>query len=283
MRKKLSIIAIAALVLFTAQCKKNEPKPEEKVMVPITGTVDFGGGSKTIIGIDGSVQPVNGDIIYIYDNGNYVGSLTCKSTSTSKDFSIIGEIENTSLNNTCVYMYLGSNNDTNEESTTISFANQTDVMVSENKIDNLNKFHVASCKATVTNNTVVLHMENQMAIAYFQLYQTNSEAVIDQQVTVKGVLSTAPINKVTGTITKIDATAEDITVKTDNSGCFYMALIPQAGPVTFHFFGKEQQVGEIGSISFNNGITASCLYCKDNGDPLEVKVLENDEEPPFKL
>ena len=270
--RKASIIAMAALALLTAQCKKNEPKPEEKVMVPITGSVDFG-GSKTEITTSGMINPVDGDVIYIYDNGINVGSMTC-TAQAGQQFTCSGEIDQECLGTTCTFMYLGTGSteadgttDISKTSSTISFADQTGVSVSDNKISGLEKFHVGSCKATVSETgTVTLPMATKMSIAYFQLTD-GTNPIADQDVTISGVSATANINKNDGTLTGV---AGNITVHTGDDGCFYMALIPQSGEVTFTFSGPGD-----GTTTFPNGIRECSFYSEQgSGNPLQVTTVE---------
>ena len=279
MRKKLVIIAMAALALLTAQCKKNEPKPSEKVMVPITGTVDFG-GSKTEITTTGCINPVVGDKIYIYsenqDAGYHnVGYVNCTAIS-GQQFSCSGEIEEGCLGKTCTFMYLGTGSTDaggdpiDGNSTTISFANQTSVSVSnDGKIANLNKFHVGSCKATVSEQgTVTLPMLSKMAIAYFQLKDEQDSPIANKDVTISGPSATATINTEDGTL--MGSTGGDITVRTGADGSFYMALIPQNGPVVFTF---SCACYENGTSTFSNGIRECNFYSEQGvGNPLQVEM-----------
>ncbi|MCQ2306003.1 MAG: hypothetical protein MJ000_00365 [Bacteroidales bacterium] len=179
MRKKLVIIAMAVLALFAAQCKKNEPKPSEKVMVPITGTVDFG-GSKTEITTTGYITPKENDRIYIYSGNQNVGYVDCTSTS-GQQFNCSGLIEDDYLGTTCTFMYLGTGstdangNAIDGSSSTISFANQTTVSVNEGKVANLNKFHVGSCKALVSQQgtvTLLIHKFEWKLFRFLSKYHT---------------------------------------------------------------------------------------------------------------
>lgn len=271
MRKKLVIIAMAVLALLAAQCKKNEPKPSEKVMVPITGTVDFG-GSKTEITTTGCINPVVGDRIYIYSGNQNVGYVNCTATS-GQQFSCSGEIEEDCLGTTCTFMYLGSGstdangNAIDGNSSTISFANQTSVSVSDGKIANLNKFHVGGCMAAVSQQgTVTLSMLSKMAIAYFQLKDIQNNPIANQNVTISGLSATAILNTTDGTLT---GSTGDITVCTDANGSFYMALIPQSGPVEFSFSVGVYE----GTRTFSNGIRECNFYSEQGlGSPLQVEM-----------
>lgn len=272
MRKKLVIIAMAALALLTAQCKKNEPNSGEKVMVPITGTVDFG-GSKTEITTTGCINPVVGDKIYIYSNGGNVGYMNCTATS-GQQFSCSGEIEEDCLGTTCTFMYLGTGSTDaggdpiDGNSTTISFANQTSVSVSNGKIANLNQFHVGSCTALVSEQgTVTLPMLSKMAIAYFQLKDEQDSPIANKDVTISGPSATATINTEDGTL---EGSTGNITVRTDAYGKFYMALIPQNGPVVFTFSCAGY---ENGTRTFSNGIRECNFYSEQGlGSPLQVEM-----------
>lgn len=274
--RKASIFVMAALALLTAQCKKNEPKPEEKVMVPITGSVDFG-GSKTEITTSGMINPVNGDKIYIYYGGSYAGCMTCTST-TGQQFSCSGTINTGCLGKTCTFMYLGSNNGINgETSSTISFADQKEVRVDDGKISGLEKFHVGSCQAQVSSEgTVTLPMATKMSIAYFQLTD-GTNPIANQDVTISGVSATANINKTDGTLTGVTG---DITVHTDDQGKFYMALVPQSGSVTFTFAVEGY---ENATNVFPNGIRECSFYSNGgSGDPLQVEVT-SEPTPEFRV
>ncbi len=277
--KKAIFIAMAALVLLTAQCKKNEPKPEEKVMVPITGTVDFGGGSKTEITTTGYITPVVGDKIYIYSEDANVGYMNCTRVN-GQQFECSGEIRENCLGTTCTFMYLGTGstdaygNPINDDNngTSISFADQTGVRVvddvDDKKISGLDKFHVGSCIADVSEaGTVTLPMLSKMAIAYFQLEDGSGNPIadMDMDIAVSGVSATATINKAEGTLT--GSGTGTVTVHADAQGCFYMALIPQSNAANFSFAGD----GKVGQRTFANGIRPCCFYSEQGlGDPLKV-------------
>ena len=81
--KKLSIITIAiALVLIMAQCKKNV----ETIATPVVDgnwvdiTVNVGGNSKHDVNTNtGAVTYTSGDVLYVGNNGKFVGTLTYNS------------------------------------------------------------------------------------------------------------------------------------------------------------------------------------------------------------
>lgn len=274
--KKTGIIALATLALLTVQCAKNESKTNEKVMVPITGTASFG-GSKTEITTDGVISPVNGDIIYIYNNsGDNVGSVTCKNV-TGQRFDFSGEIENGCLGTKCMFMYLGTGSvdangvSINGGSTTISFADQREVKIENGKISGMNKFHVGSCLADVSQEgTVTLpQMLSDMSIAYFQLKDDEGTAIANQDVIVSGLYSTANINGAAGTLS--GENEGDITVHTNGEGGFYMALIPQDGPVNFTFEYTNYE----GTRLFSYGIKECSFYSEQGGGgPLNVTMAQ---------
>ena len=273
--KKIKFIAMAMLALLTAQCKKNEPEPEPKVMVPISGSVSFGGGSKTEITTTGYVTPKSGDMIYIYHAGDYVGSLTC-TPGTGQAFNCSGEIEQSCLGQACTFMYLGSGstddkgNPIDGTNSTISFADQTGISVSSGKISGIDKFHVGSCKANVSDEgTVSLPMRTKISIAYFQL-KVNGQILANADVNVQGegLSSIANINKTDGTISG-DGPGT-IRVHTDANGCFYMALVPHNEEVTFGFSFSAAN----GTDVFPYGIHECTLYSEqaDVSKPLLVQM-----------
>lgn len=265
--KKIKFIAMAMLALLTAQCKKNEPEPEPKVMVPISGSVSFGGGSKTEITTTGYVTPKSGDTIYIYHAGNYVGSLTC-TPGTGQAFTCSGEIERSCLGEACTFMYLGSDNSVNGESTTISFADQTGISANSGKISGIDKFHVGSCKANVSDEgTVSLPMRTKISIAYFQLKDQNGSAMANKDITISGVSATATIIKTNGTL---EGEKGQITVHTDENGRFYMALVPQSGAANFTFTSANAN----GTDVFPYGIGECCFYSEQGNvsKPLPVQM-----------
>ena len=265
--KKIKFIAMAMLALLTAQCKKNEPEPEPKVMVPISGSVSFGGGSKTEITTTGYVTPKSGDMIYIYHAGDYVGSLTC-TPGTGQAFTCSGVIEQSCLGEACTFMYLGSENSVNGESTTISFADQTGISANSGKISGIDKFHVGSCKANVSDEgTVSLSMRTKISIAYFQLKDQNGSAMANKDITISGVSATATIKKTDGTL---KGKPGDITVHTDANGCFYMALVPQSDAATFTFTSANAN----GTDVFPYGIGECCFYSEQGNvsKPLPVQM-----------
>ena len=271
--KKIKFIAMAMLALLTAQCKKNEPEPEPKVMVPISGSVSFGGGSKTEITTTGYVTPKSGDMIYIYHAGDYVGSLTC-TPGTGQAFTCSGEIEESCLGEACTFMYLGSGSTDDEDvpidgtNSTISFANQTGISGSNGEISGIDKFHVGSCKANVSEGgTVSLPMRTKISIAYFQLKDQNGSAMANNNITISGVSATATINKTDGTL---KGKPGDITVHTDANGCFYMALVPQSDAANFTFTSANAN----GTDVFPYGIGECCFYSEQGNvsKPLPVQM-----------
>ena len=174
-----------ALVLGFTQCKKEQvPANNESEGVRITLTVDGGNnGSKVIVDPNApqgyaTVTFESGDIIYVGNNGAYVGYLTYDGTNFS------GSIDDSNLNEAdYLHFYFMGNKGTTSQPTTVSITDQT------------SKYPVISYapstklyKSGVTSYTAKL--QNYCAIVKF----TTNSIPTATAITVKGMKNTVAVD-----------------------------------------------------------------------------------------
>ena len=127
MKKMTYFVMALALVLGFTQCKKEQlPTNNETEGVRITLTVDGGNnGSKVDVNPNApqgyaTVTFENGDVIYVGNNGAYVGYLTYDGTNFS------GSIDDSNLNEAdYLHFYFMGNKGTTSQPTTVSITDQT--------------------------------------------------------------------------------------------------------------------------------------------------------------
>lgn len=183
-----------ALVLGFTQCKKEQtPTDNQTEGVRITLTVDGGNnGSKVDVNPNApqgyaTVTFENGDVIYVGNNGAYVGYLTYDGTNFS------GSIDDSNLNEAdYLHFYFMGNKGTTSQPTTVSITDQT------SKYPVISYAHSTKLyKSGVTSYTAKL--QNYCAIVKF----TTNNIPTATAITVKGMQNIVSVdfaanNKATG-------------------------------------------------------------------------------------
>ncbi len=192
--KKLSTIIIAmALLLGMAQCKKQETPASAGKTVHITLNMGNNGSRHTVDPISGAVDYTEGDIIYVGNNGKYIGFLTA---DANRVFS--GDIQDPSTEDYLHFYFLGGKTPATAptagttESFTINIADQTD------KLPVLSYAH-STVNYTDGNTMYEAELQNQCALAKFTLTQGTNEVV-----KVAGMNNEATVNFGTPGITATD-------------------------------------------------------------------------------
>lgn len=193
-RKGTALLLACVMLLGFTQCKKEQvPTNNENEGVRITLTVDGGNnGSRVIVNPNApegyaTVTFESGDIIYVGNNGAYVGYLTYDGTNFS------GSIDDSNLNEAdYLHFYFMGNKGTTSQPTTVSITDQT------SKYPVISYAHSTKLyKSGVTSYTAKL--QNYCAIVKF----TTNNIPTATAITVKGMQNTVSVdfaanNKATG-------------------------------------------------------------------------------------
>ena len=262
--KKLSTIIIAMALLFgMAQCKKQETPASAGKTVHITLNMGNNGSRHTVDPISGAVDYTEGDIIYVGNNGKYIGFLTA---DANRVFS--GDIQDPSTEDYLHFYFLGGKTPATAptagttESFTINIADQTD------KLPVLSYAH-STVNYTDGNTMYEAILQNQCALAKFTLTQGTNEVV-----KVAGMNNEATVNFGTPGITVTDEYGF-ITLNSGNE------TETQSGTVKYAILLPQDEVNGadviIGETSYTPivvpAIEASSYYGKegdlviDNGTP----------------
>lgn len=242
--KNISAIIIAmALVLGMAQCKKQETPTTPNAndgMVYITVNVDNGGGRHHIEPGVGAYVFTNGDILYVGNNGHYVGTLEYQNGAFS------GGIQSPSTSDYLHFYFLGGKGPQSPtvgtESFTVNIADQS---------SNLPILSYGHSTATYTDGdaTYSTTLRNKCALVKFDLVMTTNDAV-----TVSGMLTEATIDFATPGITPTSTTGT-MTLYSESETEKWAILLPQDEAIssfTVNIGSKSYIVSGSYSIT-NNG------------------------------
>ena len=186
MKRMTYFVMALALVLGLAQCKKEQmPANNENEGVRITLNVNGGNnGSKVIVDPNApqgyaTVTFESGDIIYVGNNGAYVGYLTYDGTNFS------GSIDDSNLNEADYlhFYFMGNKGTTSQPTEAVSITDQT------------SKYPVISYahSKTLYNSEVSTYtakLQNYCAIVKF----TTNNIPVETDITVKGMQNTVSVN-----------------------------------------------------------------------------------------
>ena len=186
MKKMTYFVMALAMVLGFTQCKKEQtPANNETEGVFITLNVNSGNnGSKVIVDPNApqgyaTVTFESGDIIYVGNNGAYVGYLTYDGTNFS------GSIDDSNLNEADYlhFYFMGNKGTTSQPTEAVSITDQT------------SKYPVISYahSKTLYNSEVSTYtakLQNYCAIVKF----TTNNIPVETDITVKGMQNTVSVN-----------------------------------------------------------------------------------------
>ena len=219
--KKLSIITIAiALVLIMVQCKKNA----ETISTPVAEgnwvdiTLNVGGSSKHDVNTaTGAVTYTSGDVLYVGNNGKFVGTLTYNSGAFS------GSILNPSEDDYLCFYFIGglTPSDAPVAGTTTSFnvniSNQT------SKLPVLS-YGRSSKKYKSGDQTYIAILGNKCALVKFETNVDNSTVVLGDPASYYGLYNVAEVSFSSKSIAPTYATGT-ISIQTDANGVGWAILL----------------------------------------------------------
>ena len=244
--KKFSAIIIAmALVLGMSQCKKQETPTatnSEDGMVYITVNVE-NGGKHHIEPSVGAYIFTNGDVLYVGNDGHYVGSLTYANGAFS------GEIASPSTEDYLHFYFTGGK--TPETAPTEGATTDFTVSIADQS-GNLPvlAYGHSTAKYSDANASYSTTLRNKCALVKFDIALGTSNAV-----TVSNMLTTATVDFATPGITPVTNTTGAITLYSESETEKWAILLPQDNPIssfTVNIGNKSYTVTGSYSIT-NNG------------------------------
>lgn len=251
--KKTLLVALLAMILLFAQCKKTNPSViDDGVYI----TLNAGYDGKT------AFTPSSGEFVwsygvteYIYVGGNVhsscLGVLSGTGTGTS-NMTFSGTLTTTPNNGETLYFFYLGKGRNGLAVTTLDFSNQ------DGTLENVTNFHVAVGVGSYTSGTVnyATSLAMKMAIAYFDVSEFQNINETAEVVYLHGgdIYSKATINYRKGTIT--GSTKGFISLGASNSGK-YIAMIPSTESETTIKFDSNNKTG---LKTFMNGIKESRYY-----------------------
>ena len=215
--KKITLALVAfMLVLGMTQCKKEQQNniiPDEGETVYITMKVADDGGKHTVYPGTGAVVYGDGDVIYVGNNGHYVGTLTYANGAFS------GTITSPSTSDYLHFYFTGgktpaNNPTTNTTSFTVNISDQS---------TNLPVLSYGHSKTKYVDGTTAYTcmLENKCGLVKFVPSEATSNPI-----TVSGMKTTATINFATPGITPTDATGA-VTLYSVSGSEKWAILLPQ--------------------------------------------------------
>lgn len=215
--KKISTIVMAlAMVLGLSQCKKEQSENasiDDSNRVYITMKVAGDGEKHTVYPGSGAVVYGDGDVIYVGNNGKYVGSLTYA------DGTFSGTIYGPSTDDYLHFYFVGGlETGTLTAGSTTSFT--VNISDQSSKLPVLSYGH-SNVKYTDGNATYSCTLENKCGLVKFVPVTATSSAV-----TVSGMKTEATINFATPGITPT-ATTGTITLNPVSDDAKWAILLPQ--------------------------------------------------------
>ena len=220
MKKFSTIIMALALVLGMAQCKKNV----ETISTPVVDgnwvdiTVNVGGGSRHNVNTDsGAVTYTSGDVLYVGNDGKFIGTLTYNGTAFS------GSIFNPSENDYLGFYFVGglTPSETPVAGTTTSFnvsiSNQTSTLP-------VLSYGRSSKKYESGDHTYTAILGNKCALVKFNTNVNNSTVVLGVQHSYYALYNEAEVSFSGKNITATGETGT-ISIQTDSNGVGWAILL----------------------------------------------------------
>lgn len=243
--KKLSAIIIAmALVLGLGQCKKQETPTanNEEDMVYITVNVDDDGAKHTVYPSTGAYVFTDGDVLYVGNNGHFIGTLEYQSGAFS------GGIQSPSTDDYLHFYFLGGKGpqapEAGTESFTIDIADQSDNLP-------VLSYGPSTQKYTDANATYTTTLKNKCALVEF----TTNEIPVETAVSLSGMQTEASINFNDNTITPTSTTGS-LTLHAESATSRWAILLPgEEVTATASAEGYNSSTVTVPAVS-NNGYLA---------------------------
>ena len=218
--KKLSIIILALTLLLTlGQCKKNNIIDGKWVHITVKVNDD---GKHDVNPEAGFYSFTDGDIIYVGNDGKYVGYLVYGSGAFSGNIS--------AASSTSDYLHLYFLGGKGPATNTLTAGTTPSLTADISDQSNKSKLPVIACGPTkelfsAGNTTYKCFLYNRCALVKFN---TN---VASSTVTLSNMFNQANVNFATNTVTP-DATTGSISFATDANGEGWAVLLPHEGGVT---------------------------------------------------
>lgn len=248
--KKLSAIIIAmALVLGLSQCKKQDTPTNnntEDGMVYITVNVDDDGTKHDVYPGTGAYVFANGDILYVGNNGHFVGTLEYQNGAFS------GGITSPSTTDYLHFYFTGGKTPATNPTAGSTTSFTVDISDQSSKLPVLSYGH-STQKYTDANATYTTILKNQCGLVKFVPISETSKTII-----VGGVKTTANINFATPGITPNDATGT-VTLYSEKARSKWAILLPQDEVV--YPDAKVYFDGVMGNVRYSfPAVTANMYY-----------------------
>lgn len=240
MKKVSTIIIAVALLLGMAQCKKQETPSNAGRAVNITLNVGGNGSRHDVNPNFGTVDYTDGDVIYVGNNGKYIGFLTYA------DGTFSGTIYEPSTDDYLHFYFLGGMTPETAptagttESFTVSIADQSDNLP-------VLSYAASSVKYTDASTEYTARLQNKCALVKFTCAVGTTEAV-----TVGGMKTEATVNFATPGITPTQTTGA-ITLYSNDRAVKWAILLPQ----------DEVEVASV-TIGNDNSFTANVPAVGEN-------------------
>ena len=224
-RKSIMMILVLAMMLLFTQCRKNlENMASGSENVRITLKVN--NGSRYDVNIaNGKVTYTEGDVIYVGNEGKYIGTLTCLKVGDEYEFS--GDITNPQTTDYLHFYFVGGLTPDNilpdEGSLAVGETTSFDVDISDqsSKLPVLSYVHTAEHYDGGTSYKCML--ENKCGLVKFTLVNGTSEAV-----KVTGMKTGATINFADPSNPIVaNGTKDAITLKSESEAEKWAILLPQ--------------------------------------------------------
>ena len=219
--KKLSTIIIAiALVLGMTQCKKNV----ETISTPVVDgnwvdiTVNVGGNSKHDVNTaTGAVTYTSGDVLYVGNNGKYVGSLTYNGSAFT------GSILNPSEDDYLCFYFIGglTPSDAPVAGTTTTFTVNIGAQTSTLPVLSYGR---SSKKYKSGDQTYIAILGNKCALVKFNTNVNSATVVLGDPASYYALYNEAQVNFSNKNITPTYASGT-ISIQTDANGVGWAILL----------------------------------------------------------
>jgi len=281
MKKFNAIIIAMALVFGLGQCKKQETPTTSDTndgMVYITVNVGDNGGKHIVYPNQGLCGFDNGDILYVGNNGHYIGYLEYCNDANGRRFEGYINSTNTSTNDKLHFYFLGG-----KGPATLGLTNETtnfDINIADQTAElPILCYGTSSQYWSSTSGPYSATLKNKCALVKFGLLAGTTNAV-----TVSNMLTTATVNFATPGITPVTNTTGAITLYPESATEKWAILLPQDDAIEGFTVNIGNELYTVtGSYSItnngyiNSGIVVENFTTVNLGDLTANYVAQNGE------
>lgn len=252
--RKLTLFAMAAMLLVCTQCKKNDATEGTKtIQITFTPTEN---ASRTEFDPSGSFAWTENECIFV-GGSNHADCLgVLSSVGSGESITFNGEIAQPEEGETLHFFYLGNGKDNSEMPTELVFSTQDG--------QNVANYHVARGSQTYSEGMTSFNATLDMLVSFAYLdlsaFKDGNNAQENVYLHGEAVYSKATVNYSEGTIT---GTPGYINLGKAVNGGGYYALIPQTTPAATTV--KFESNSKTGTMNFLRGIEAAKLYRTNEG------------------